>query len=69
MWNNVVASAERLAGGAARLAQKLDSSPIARIQETADKVASGVTGVNYEALREKESADKVRNFIGKARTA
>ncbi len=69
IWNNVVASAERLAGGAARLAQKLDSSPIARIQETADKVASGVTGVNYEALREKESADKVRNFIGKARTA
>lgn len=69
IWNNVVASAERLAGGAARLAQKLDSSPIARIQETADKVASGVTGVNYEALREKESADKVRNFIGKARAA
>ena len=69
IWNNVVASAERLAGGAARLAQKLDSSPIARIQETADKAASSVTGVNYEALREKESADKVRNFIGKARTA
>lgn len=69
IWNNVVASAERLAGGAARLAQKLDSSPIARIQETADKAASSVTGINYEALREKESADKVRNFIGKARTA
>jgi hypothetical protein len=69
VWNNIVASAERLAGGAARLAMKMDTSPISRIQETADKAASSVTGINYEAIREKESADKFRNFIGKARTA
>jgi predicted GNAT family acetyltransferase len=69
VWNNIVASAERLAGGAARLAMKMDTSPVARIQETADKAASSVTGINYEAIREKEAADKFRNFIGKARTA
>jgi hypothetical protein len=69
VWNNIVASAERLAGGAARLAMKMDTSPVARIQETADKAASSVTGINYEAIREKETADKFRNFIGKARTA
>ena len=69
MWNNVVASAERLAGGAARLVQKFDSSPTARIQEAVDKAASSVTGVNYEALREKETTDKIKNFIGKARTS
>ena len=69
IWNNVVSSAERLAGGAARLAMKMDTSPVARIQETADKAASSVTGVNYEAIREKEVADKFRNFRGKARTS
>ena len=69
IWNNVVSSAERLAGGAARLAMKMDTSPVARIQETVDKAASSVTGINYEAIREKETADKFRNFIGKARTA
>lgn len=69
MWNNVVASAERLAGGAARLAQKLDTSPVSMIQEAVDKAASSVTGVNYEAQREKETADKVKSFIGKARTS
>tara|TARA_R110002126_G_scaffold97706_2_gene227467 strand:+ start:7337 stop:11026 length:3690 start_codon:yes stop_codon:yes gene_type:complete len=69
MWNNVVASAERLAGGATRLAQKFDTSPVSRIQEAVDKAASSVTGVNYEALREKEIADKVKSFIGKARTS
>ena len=69
MWNNVVASAERLAGGAARLAQKFDTSPVSMIQETVDKAASSVTGINYEAQREKEIADKVKSFIGKARTS
>jgi hypothetical protein len=69
MWNNVVASAERLAGGATRLAQKFDTSPVSRIQEAVDKAAASVTGVNYEALREKEIADKVKSFIGKARTS
>jgi hypothetical protein len=69
MWNNVVSSAERLAGGAARLVQKFDTSPVARIQESVDKAASSVTGVNYEALREKETTDKIKNFIGKARTS
>ena len=69
MWNNVVASAERLAGGAARLAQKFDTSPVSRIQEAVDKAASSVTGVNYEALREKETTDKIKSFIGKARTS
>jgi hypothetical protein len=69
MWNNVVASAERLAGGATRLAQKFDTSPVSRIQEAVDKAASSVTGVNYESLREKEIADKVKSFIGKARTS
>ena len=69
MWNNVVASAERLAGGAARLAQKFDTSPVSMIQESVDKAASSVTGINYEAQREKEIADKVKSFIGKARTS
>jgi hypothetical protein len=69
MWNNVVASAERLAGGAARLAQKFDTSPVSMIQETVDKAASSVTGINYEAQREKEIADKVKSFIGKARSS
>lgn len=69
MWNNVVASAERLAGGAARLAQKFDTSPVSMIQETVDKAASSVTGVNYESLREKEIADKAKSLIGKARTS
>ena len=67
-WNNVVASAQRLAGGAAWLAQKFDSSPVSRIQEAVDKAASSVTGINYEAQREKEARDKITNFIGKARS-
>jgi hypothetical protein len=67
-WNNVVSSAERLAGGAAWLAQKFDSSPVSRIQEAVDKAASSVTGINYEAQREKETTDKIKNFIGKARS-
>lgn len=67
-WNNVVASAQRIAGGAAWLAQKFDSSPVSRIQEAVDKAASSVTGINYEAQREKEATDKIKNFIGKARS-
>jgi ribosomal protein S20 len=39
------------------------------IQESVDKAASSVTGINYEAQREKEIADKVKSFIGKARTS
>ena len=69
MWNNVVASAERLAGGAARLAMKMDTSPVSRIQESVDKAASSVTGINFEALREEETVNKFKNFIGKARTS
>ena len=68
LYNMVVSGAETIAGGAARLNQKFDASPIARIQETADKAASSVTGINYEALREKEAADRVRNLVGNVRS-
>lgn len=68
LYNMVVSGAETIAGGAARLAQKFDASPIARIQETADKAASSVTGINYEAIREKQAADKVRNLVGNVRS-
>lgn len=46
LYNMVVSGAETIAGGAARLNQKFDASPIARIQETADKAASSVTGIS-----------------------
>ena len=68
LYNMVVSGAETIAGGAARLNQKFDASPIARIQETADKAASSVTGINYEAIREKEAADRVRNLVGNVRS-
>jgi len=68
LYNMVVSGAETIAGGAARLNQKFDASPIARIQETADKAASSVTGINYEAIREKQAADKVRNLVGNVRS-
>jgi hypothetical protein len=68
LYNIVVSGAQTLAGGAARLNQKFSASPIDRIQETADRVASSVTGINYEAQREKEAADRVRNLVGKVRS-
>ena len=68
LYNMVVSGAETIAGGAARLNQKFDASPIARIQETADKAASSVTGINYEAIREKQAADRVRNLVGNVRS-
>jgi hypothetical protein len=68
LYNMVVSGAETIAGGAARLNQKFDASPIARIQEVADKAASSVTGINYEAIREKEAADRVRNLVGNVRS-
>jgi hypothetical protein len=68
LYNIVVSGAQTLAGGAARLNQKFSASPIDRIQETADKAASSVTGINYEAIREKEAADRVRNLVGKVRS-
>lgn len=68
LYNIVVSGAQTLAGGAARLNQKFSASPIDRIQETADRAASSVTGINYEAQREKEAADRVRNLAGKVRS-
>jgi hypothetical protein len=69
VWNNVVSSAERLAGGAARLAMKMDTGPVSMIQNAVDKAASSVTGINYQAQREKETTKKFKDFIGKARSS
>jgi len=69
LYNGVVSSMETIAGGPYRLAAKFDSSPVSMIQEAVDKAASSVTGVNYEALREKEATDKIKNFVGKARSS
>lgn len=68
LYNIVVSGAQTLAGGAARLNQKFSASPIDRIQETADRAASSVTGINYEAQREKEAAERVRNLVGNVRS-
>jgi hypothetical protein len=68
LYNIVVSGAQTFAGGAARLNQKFSASPIDRIQETADRAASSVTGINYEAQREKEAAERVRNLVGNVRS-
>lgn len=69
LYNSAVSGIETLVGSAARLNQKFDSSPVAMIQESVDKAASSVTGVNYEALREKEVTDRIKGLVGKARSS
>ena len=68
VWNNIVGSAERLAGGAARLADKFENNPAADAEKKALDIASQTMGVNLRAVREKEISDKFKNFIGKAKT-
>lgn len=70
VYNNVIGSLERLGGGAIRLASKFEgaTNPGIQAQKRILEIGGESMGANLIAAKEKEVSDKVKSFIGKARS-
>lgn len=69
LWNNVVGSAARLAGGAARATYQFSGNPVIQMErELLDKAGKAI-GKNLLAAKEKEYADVVKGVVERGRTS
>lgn len=69
LWNNVVGSAARLAGGAARATYQFSGNPVVRMERELLDRAGKSMGKNFLAEKEKEYADAVKGVIERGRTS
>lgn len=69
LWNNVVGSAARLAGGATRAAYQFSGNPVVIMERDLLDKAGQAIGKNLLAAKEKEYADVAKGFIERGRTS